>query len=449
MGFTSRKTAAALLTLASIATAAPTASEPDPATTSPTAAATLPDGPLRVIVQAFAGSVQARQNSEDAWANVVEGQEFDEGVEFRTGVRSVVKFKIPPDSDLTVDRLGVVKILRATIENGAIKTDVGMKYGRTRYDIEAAGRVHDATIRSTTSVLAIRGTDVILDDTPGFAPRAVSFTGRASFRDDKGRQSSLGSSGGNPNRPVRIDAAAGGSAAETGLQRSVTISPLNAGRTANENQLVINIPQTGGLPPPPGTPSGGGSALVQSVNSGSSTVAPPPLPPPPPADFPSLVGRLEFILTWQGNADLNIGLVSPLGEPITTNPSVVTSTPPRQVSPIATVAPRSGGVAGPDDPGGPNGGRETITWPNGFPSGRYDYGVKYNTGSNSAQYTVDVLVNGVTLDPRTTGTLTGPGGGEAEFEGEIIVIEAAPNSSAAQSTSSNTAQGAKKKRKKK
>src|SRR5262245_6472283 len=101
------------------------------------AAPALPDGPLRIIISEFTGNVQARQLSDQPWAPIAVGQEFDEGVEFRTGVRSVVKFKIPPDSDITLDRLGVVKILRASIESGTIKTDVGMKYGRARYDIEA------------------------------------------------------------------------------------------------------------------------------------------------------------------------------------------------------------------------------------------------------------------------------------------------------------------------
>jgi len=418
MGRSSGKTAAILLSLAaSAALGAPTTPDAGPAATNPA----LPDGPLRVVISEFTGNVQARQTSEVPWTPIQPGQEFDEGVEFRTGVRSVVKFKIPPDSDITVDRLGVVKILRATIENGTIKTDVGMKYGRTRYDIEAAGRIHDAKIRSASSVLAVRGTDVVLDDTPGFAPRAVSFTGRAQFSDDKGRQASLGSSGGDPSRPVQADAAAGPGAAATALQASVTISPLNAGRTPNENRLVVNIPQVNGLPPPPGTPAGGGGAQAQSLSPGQ----PPPAPlPPPPANFPGLLGRLEFVLTWQGQADLNIGVVSPLGEPITTNPSVVNSVPSRQTSPIATSS-ASGGIAGIDDKGSSLGGRETVTWPNGFPAGRFDYGVKYNTGQSPANYNLDVLVNGVTLDPATSGTLTGPNT-QSEFEGNAVEITNVP-----------------------
>jgi len=56
-----------------------------------------------------------------------------------------------------------------------------MKYGRTRYDIEGAGRDHDAKVHSPSAVMAIRGTTVSLYDQPPFTPEAVSLTGRARF----------------------------------------------------------------------------------------------------------------------------------------------------------------------------------------------------------------------------------------------------------------------------
>jgi hypothetical protein len=77
--------------------------------------------------------------------------------------------------------LGTVKILRANFENGKIFTDLGMKYGRTRYDIETAGHEYDAKVHSPSAVMAIRGTTVSLYDQPPFTPEAVSLTGRARF----------------------------------------------------------------------------------------------------------------------------------------------------------------------------------------------------------------------------------------------------------------------------
>lgn len=403
--------------------------DPPPAEAAPAA---LPDGPLRVIVSAISGNVQVRQDSSQPWAPAAVGQEYQEGVEFRTGVRSVVKFKIPPDSDLTIDRLGVVKILRAAIQDGTIKTDVGMKYGRARYDIETAGRVHDAKIRSSTSVLAIRGTDVILDDTPGFPVQAVSVTGRARFSDtNTGRSASLGSP--NATTPSKLDSTTG-SVTGTAVNQALPPAPINNLRTNPENRLVANIPQLGSVPPPVGIGGAG-----QSAAPGGATQPPSSGTVPPPPTNPNLIpGRLEFALTWSGNADLQIGVISALGEPITTNPSNVQGIPSRGTGPAVASAP-SGGVASADNKGAGGGGTESVTWANGFPAGRYDFGVKYAAGQASAQYKIDVIVNGVTLDPSTTGTLTGPTLGE--FEGNAIELGPVPSS-----TSSVQKVGKKKKR---
>ena len=90
---------------------------------------------------------------------------------------------IGDDQTVTLDRLGTIQILRANFENGKVFTDLGMKYGRTRYDIESTARDHDAKVRSPSSVLAVRGTKFISEDQPPFAPAAVSLDGRVQFRD--------------------------------------------------------------------------------------------------------------------------------------------------------------------------------------------------------------------------------------------------------------------------
>src|SRR6185436_19348648 len=115
------------------------------------------------------------------------GMVVDQNAEFRTGVKSAVRFAIPPDQTITLDRLGTVKLLQAINDNGKIKTNIGMRYGRTRYDIEAAGREHESTISSPSSTLAVRGTKVSVFDQRPFPAEAVSLTGRAEFRDFKKR----------------------------------------------------------------------------------------------------------------------------------------------------------------------------------------------------------------------------------------------------------------------
>src|SRR5207237_494997 len=62
------------------------------------------------------------------------------------------------------------------------ETDLGIKYGRTRYDLEGGGLEHQSVLRSPNATLAVRGTRVSLYDQRPFTPQAVSLTGRAQFQ---------------------------------------------------------------------------------------------------------------------------------------------------------------------------------------------------------------------------------------------------------------------------
>src|SRR6266545_1727827 len=126
---------------------------------------------LKATITGVEGLVQVRETEDREWAKAQVGMTVGELAEFRTGPKSAVRFTIPPDQTITLDRLGTVKLLTAINDGGKLKTNLGMKYGRTRFDIEAAGREHDATISSPSSTLAVRGTKVSLYDQRPF--RAV------------------------------------------------------------------------------------------------------------------------------------------------------------------------------------------------------------------------------------------------------------------------------------
>ena len=119
------------------------------------------------------------------WKKRMEGTQLTEArrAERHRPTQAAVQFMIGDDQVVTLDRLGTIQILRADFESGKVFTDLGMKYGRTRYDIDSAAREHDAKVRSPSSVLAVRGTKFISQDQPPFAPQAVSLDGRVMFRD--------------------------------------------------------------------------------------------------------------------------------------------------------------------------------------------------------------------------------------------------------------------------
>lgn len=117
-----------------------------------------PAAELRAQVVAVKNSVQIRQGDDQRWIQAKVGDLVTQGAEIRTGLRSAVQIRIGKDHIITIDRLGVVKFLNLIRDQGVIKTDVGMEYGRTRYDIATGGATHDAKIHTPGTTLAIRGT---------------------------------------------------------------------------------------------------------------------------------------------------------------------------------------------------------------------------------------------------------------------------------------------------
>ena len=226
-----------VLATSSLVFAQPATSPDAPATT----AASLPAGPLVIKIASIKGLVQMRATPDEKWAAVAVGQEIKEGAELRTGLKSIVVFTIGDDQTITLDRLGSIQILRANFASGKLFTDLGMKYGRTRFDIEAADREHDAKVRSPSSVLAIRGTDVVLYDQAPFAPEAISLTGRAVFRDAK-KQTTVGSKNG---KKAKLNSNADTPANYARDNSIVDPRGQFAGRSGNDNLILLSLNATG------------------------------------------------------------------------------------------------------------------------------------------------------------------------------------------------------------
>src|SRR5687767_3188261 len=193
--------------------------------------------PLQARITGVEGLVQVRDDETAPWQRAVVGMILGEGAEFRTGPRSAVQFQLPPDQTVTLDRLGTVKLIEAIASSRGIKTDLGMRYGRVRYDIEAAGISHDATIHSPGSTLAVRGTQVSLTNTAPFPPVATSLTGRARFTNSAGRTTSVG----DDEKATVEDDDAG--AAETAMENSYVDPTLPGSRSEDENEAIQAQPR--------------------------------------------------------------------------------------------------------------------------------------------------------------------------------------------------------------
>lgn len=323
---------------------------------------------LQIEIAAVEGNVQVRAAEDQPWQRAKVGMIVDENAEFRTSLRSAVQIKIPPDQTITLDRLGTIKVVQAVNDSGKLKTKIGMKYGRTRYDIESAGQEHEASISSPSSTLAIRGTKVSLYDQRPFPTEAVSLTGRAMFQDAK-KKVFLGNKGAGK---LKVDGNSANSA-EYALSQSVVDPSISLARSQSEQGLINSVLSTGA------TISYDQQKGIKVVTGGR-----------PLTDkelIPALPGVLNFVLRWTGNANLNLGVISP-----------GSGTQNRTVYPLAGYSiVSSGGKIAFDHRGGPNGGIEVTSWPKGFPEGVYRVGVAHISGVNTPA-TVDVFLNGKRVD---------------------------------------------------
>ena len=159
MRLTSLASSVILISIVGLWGLAPARSFADPATTSSSfvltpAPAPAPAGAMPVVITEVHGLVQYRDDEAQPWHTAVVQARISEGAELRTGPHSSVTCVIPPDQTFTLDRLGTVRVDEAAQHGNKITTDLIMKYGRTRYQIEAAGLEHEAKISSPSNVIA-------------------------------------------------------------------------------------------------------------------------------------------------------------------------------------------------------------------------------------------------------------------------------------------------------
>lgn len=325
-------------------------------------------GHLDVTIVQVVGLVQVRRHDDDPWARAQVGMRLDEGAEFRTGPRSRVIFTIPPDQKITLDRLGVVKVLQAIRDAGVVRTDLGMKYGRTVYEVQEPGTKHDATIRTPGMTLAVRGTEYmsVFDHGP-FAPVAIANQPVRATR-DRGKATAFGKAG--QRARLRADKESPG---ETLLDEGA-IDPAGkfSGRSGDENALLAYLNQVS-----PGLDTDRFPLLrtLTDPNFRGSGVGTLPIP-----------GQLEFTLLWSSASASNLDLIirSPLGEIL---------------SPANLTVPSSGRHNGDGRAGEKSFGQEAAVWEQGYPRGDYTVTALWRSGgASNATFQVK-------RDPQTAGEI--------------------------------------------
>lgn len=137
-----------------------------------------PAAALKATIIGVSGPlVQVRDKAQADWRTAEVGMVLEQGAEFRTGPRSKIEMKIPPDQVIRIDRLTEVKLIEAVqLNEQAVKTHVGMTRGRTLYHVSESQVEHNATLSSPSATHAVRGTQSFgLQDESGRPPRALAF----------------------------------------------------------------------------------------------------------------------------------------------------------------------------------------------------------------------------------------------------------------------------------
>ena len=291
------------------------------------------------------GVVQVKMSEDQPWQAATVGMVLDQGAEIRTGLRSSVQFVIEPDQVITLDRLGTLKVLQAYLQRNKVTTDLGVKYGRTRYDIESADLEHQSTIRSPGSTLAIRGTDVTYEDQAPWIPTAISRHGRAEFENFRKQMIPFGSK-----RLTSIAADKNSPAHQAIANTKLDSRGDFAGRSDSEDALTVSLPSSGGI-------DAVGLKLVQQL-----------------ARFDGFAPVLIGTLSVPGPLSINLNWGSTAAVPAPTSLDLIVTDPKGEIASIANPTVGKGSFVGTytGDNRGLNGsGAEQVLWGVLFPGGKY------------------------------------------------------------------------------
>jgi hypothetical protein len=319
---------------------------------------------------------------------------------------------------VTLDRLGVVKVVNAVRDARRVTTDLGMRYGRTRYDVEAAGIEHAGTIHSPSATLAIRGTESGLFDSAPFPVQGWSVTGRVHFTPKNKKGTVFGGKkyakvNENELKPAEV------------AQDESTADPGSIfARTDVEREIIANLPNIGFFEAQ--NTSGGGDFRGEVLAGGFDSEIPGGGGGPDPPVDP--VGDLDFIVGWGGAADLDMFVITPLNEGLAAFPSG--GIPGFNGTP-ATSVPSGGSVNLDDTNGDQTGGAERASWVGSFPGGTYTVGTRvFSIRSGTTNFTIDAFRDGRRVGSRfggsfnqtgqfaqTTFNIVGSTGGEGETGG--------------------------------
>jgi len=326
-----------------------------------------------VVVTSLEGKARARRTPDAAWQIVEVGMRLPQGAEIQTGPTARVVCSVPPGREFVVDRMSKVIVLEAEQTGNRLKTDLMMEYGRTDLRVQKAGLEQDARIRTPGATASVRGTELSVYNQPPFAPELKTYTGVVDYRYAK-RQLTVAKGG---------RSSGGRGSAETALLASV-VDPSNANARTNADAALISQEVSRGAVVTYGT-----DIQLAEIRGGAG--------PQTDAQLTrSLPGRLNFVVRWQGNADVDIFVSNDARsiEQIISS-GFATFNPDSILFPgFGLQTSQSGGQIPYNHRGGVNGGQEICFWQSKFPTGVFGFSALNNSTTTSADVRFNAFLDG-------------------------------------------------------
>jgi hypothetical protein len=368
---TLRRRCRGLALVAALVTFAPVAHAQQPATAPATAPSTAPAGADVVVVTAVEGMARARTGPGADWQLAAVGMRLPVGAEISTGPRARVTCSIPPGEEFVVDRMSNVTVLEAERRGNRQRTRLIMEYGRTAARVQAAGIQHDMRIRTPATTASVRGTEYTVYDQPPFAPELRTYTGLVDYRFAK-RQMLVGRGG---------RSQGGRGSAETALLESVVDPSTPRVRTAADAALIANETSRGAVV------RYDQDIQLNEIRGGAG--------PQTDAQLArSLPGRLNFVLRWPSNADVDIFVTVQPGDQFDIILNGAFNPQTFLYPGFGMETSELGGRIAYNHRGGRNGGQEICFWTDAFPTAVYGFSALNNSSTSSADVKFNAFQDG-------------------------------------------------------
>ncbi|MGQ0628349.1 MAG: FecR domain-containing protein [Phycisphaerales bacterium] len=237
----------------------------DGTTTTAPAAVAAAAGKTQCVVLDVKGNVGVIDAGGTKSKRAVKDMELSEGAVINTSHNSAIMIRIGAGQVLTIDKMTKVELRQAISDAGTDKTVVDLPYGRVKFNISSTEVANSVQIVAPDATLAVKGTEGLIDSTPGFptvASGAETNTGRFSVTNAAGVSGDVtGDQTATSDNPAPAAVAESDVTLDTGAAQA---------RDGDESEVVARA-------------TGGGDAPVLTI--GSTPPPPPPVPQMNPQFF--------------------------------------------------------------------------------------------------------------------------------------------------------------------